>query len=150
MLATEILQSYLDKMGKAVMDERFEAYAAGVRLPLNLMTSSANLTIATLDDLIDGFDDFCDMIQSQGVTYMVRLVHEARFAGPAEIVGVYQTDLLKGTRPVVPTFYSKMWLGCFDGVWQATKIHNTTRTARWPILSHQVDTAQWPPKESLE
>ncbi|TAG12428.1 MAG: hypothetical protein EAZ40_15715 [Rhodobacterales bacterium] len=149
MHATETLQNFLDFMGEAVMSERFEAYLTGVRLPLNIITSAANLKVETVEDLVEGFDDFCDMIQSQGVSDMVRTVMEARFEADDLIVGIYETRLLNGDRPVVPTFYSKIWLERHSGVWQASKIHNTTYNARWPILIHQVEAAHRPPKEFL-
>jgi len=147
--AAEILQRFVNHMGDAVMTEQFEPYLAGVHLPLNIVTSSANLTVDTVEDLVDGFDDFCDMMQSLGVSDMVRTVMEARFDGTDQIVGIYETNLMNGNRHVVPPFFSKIWIGRHDGVWQASKIHNTTYNARWPIPMHQVEAAHWPPKESL-
>ena len=41
---------------------------------------------------------------------------------------------MAGGRQVLPTFHSKMWIACCDGVWKAIKIHNTTHEARWPML----------------
>lgn len=150
MFANEILQRFLDEMGEAVMTERFEAYHAGVELPLSIVTSTANLIIETVEDLVEGFDDFCDIIQSQGVTDMPRRVMEARFDGEDRIVGIYETNLMNGAHRVVPTFYSKMWLRRVDGVWQANRIQNTTRNARWPILLYQVEEAHASPKELLK
>jgi hypothetical protein len=150
MQATDILQRYLDDMGKAVMTERLDLYLAGVGLPLNIITSTANLTVETVDDLVDGFDDFCEMIHSQGVSDMVRIVMEARFETVDRIVGIYETNLLDGERHVVPPFFSKIWLQRTEGVWQSSKIHNTTYNSRWPIPLYQVEAAHWPPKESLE
>jgi hypothetical protein len=150
MRADSILQTYLDRMSDLVLRERFEDYCAHVRLPLGILTSSANLTVATIADLQDGFDDFVEMIQSRGVTDMLRIVMDATFDGPDRIVGIYETNLLDGSRPVVPTFYSKIWLSLHDGVWQATKIHNTTRDTRWPLLLTRVQPVKWPPEELLK
>jgi len=150
MLATEILQKFLDDIGKAVLQERFEDYCAGIRLPLNILTSSASLNIATVEDLEDGFDDFTDMIQSRGISTMIRVVMDAWFETPDQIVGIYETNLMKGEQHAVPRFYSKMWLGRFEGVWQTTRIHNTINDSRWPILMNNIQPAQWPPKELLQ
>lgn len=151
MLADRVLQTYLDEMGDFVMRDRFEAYATRVRLPLHILTSNANLTVATIDDLQDGFDDFVEMIQSRNVTDMLRIVMAAAFDGPDQLVGIYETNLLNGQDHVVPPFYSKMWLiRNDDGIWQATKIHNTTRDTRWPMLLTRVKPVQWPPEELLE
>lgn len=150
MLATEILQTFLDDIGAAVMAERFEEYSDAVRLPLNILTSSANLYVVTNRDLQDGFDDFTDMIQSRGITRLIRVVMDAWFESPDQIVGIYETNLMKGEEHALPRFYSKMWLGRFDGVWQTTKIHNTINDSRWPILMTNIQPVQWPPKELLQ
>jgi hypothetical protein len=150
MLATEILQKFLDDIGKAVLQERFADYCAAIQLPLNILTASASLNITTVEDLQDGFDDFTDMIQSRGISTMIRVVMDAWFESPDQIVGIYETNLMQGDAHAVPRFYSKMWLGRFDGVWQTTKIHNTINDSRWPILMTNIQPAQWPPEELLQ
>lgn len=147
MPASAILQDYLDAIGAAVMEERFEDYAARVELPLSLLTSAASLTVATLDELMEGFDDFVAMIQSYGVTDLVREVQAASRLGPDQLVGVYETRLMNGNRLVLPTFHSKMWLQRRDGIWKADKIHNTTNEARWPMLLTRLAPHPWPPEE---
>ena len=143
-----ILQTYLDDLGHAVMSEQFEAYAARIQMPLRILTSSANLNIATIEDLEDGFDDFIAMLQSYGVTSMIRTVQAAVFQGTDHIVGVYDTRLMNERQQVLPTFHSKMWIGCYGGVWKAIKIHNTTKAARWPILLTRLASEPWPTEES--
>jgi len=150
MQAKEILQQFLDEVGNAVMRDLFEDYSAHVHLPLSILTSAANLSVETQEDLRDGFDDFTEMLRSRGCTDMLRIVMDAWFEGPETIVGIYETNLIDGTQHVVPQFYSKMWLGRFDGVWQTTKIHNTTQDQRWPILLTQVPSVTWPPKELIQ
>jgi hypothetical protein len=146
-LPSSILQTYLDDVAKAVVAERFEDYAECVQLPLRILTSSANLNVTTLDDLRDGFDDFVEMIQSHGVTHMVRPVKAAVFQGNDHIVGIYETRLMAGDRLALPVFHSKMWIGCYGGVWKAIKIHNTTKEARWPMLLTRLDTTLWTTEE---
>ncbi|WP_146038084.1 hypothetical protein [Tabrizicola aquatica] len=148
MQPTAILQTYLDDVGHAVMSEQFEAYAARIQMPLRILTSSANLSIATLEDLEDGFDDFVAMLQGYGVTSMIRTVRAAVFQGTDHIVGVYDTRLMNENHQVLPTFHSKMWIGCYGGVWKAIKIHNTTKAARWPILLTRLASEPWPTEES--
>lgn len=143
MRANTILQAYLDEMAKIVMNEWFDAYAARVQLPLSILTSSANITVTTRADLEDGFDDFIEMIRSHGVTHMQRAVQAATFQGNDHIVGVYETRLLAGEKLALPVFHSKMWIGCYDGVWKAIKIHNTTNEARWPMLLTRLSTEHW-------
>jgi hypothetical protein len=148
MQARDILQSYLDDMRDIVMREQFEAYAARIQLPLNLLTSSANITVRTLADLQDGFDDFTEMMQSLGVTDMNRTVKLARFIGNDHVVGIYETRLMKGASLALPPFHSKMWVGSYDGVWKAVKIHNTTKEPRWPMLYTRLGFEHWPLEET--
>jgi hypothetical protein len=143
-----ILQTYLDDIGKAVMDERFEIYAEMIELPLTILTSSARLKIDTLDALEQGFDAFTDMLQGFGVTRMVRTVKQARFQGNDHIVGLYETRLMSGSRQALPTFHSKMWIGTYDGAWKAIRINNTTNDARWPMLLTRLAPPPWLPEES--
>jgi hypothetical protein len=148
MPAKDILQSYLDDMGDIVLRERFEDYAARIQLPLNIITASASLTVRTLKDLEDGFDDFNDMIQSLGVTAMLRTAKVARFVGNDHVIGIYDTRLMRGPRQVLPTFHSKMWIGTYDGLWKAIRIQNTTNDARWPMLYTRLADAPWPIEEN--
>lgn len=143
MPARTILQTYLDQMGQAVMNEWFEDYAARIQLPLSILTSSASLTITTRADLEEGFDDFVEMIRSRGVTHMQRTVEAASFQGNDHIVGVYETRLMACQELALPVFHSKMWIGCYGGCWKAIKIHNTTKEARWPMLLTRLTPEHW-------
>lgn len=148
MRASTILQAYLDDMGKAVMNEWFEEYAARIQLPLNILTSSANITVSSRADLEDGFYDFVEMIRSQSITDMLRTVQAATFQGNDHIVGVYETRLMAGDKLALPVFHSKMWIGCYDGVWKAIKIHNTTNETRWPLLLTRLGQDTWLSEET--
>jgi hypothetical protein len=148
--AADVLQRYLDDIGAAVMEGRFDAYRAGVQLPLNILTSAANLTVATEADLRDGFADFTEMLRQKAVTGMIRIVMEAWYESADSVVGIYETNLISGDQHVVPPFYSKIWLGRSGALWRADKIHNTTQDRRWPLLLARVDPVQWPPKELIQ
>jgi hypothetical protein len=147
MLARHILQRYLDDMSDVVMRERFEEYSSRVQLPLFILTSSANLKVTNVSDLEEGFDEFAEMIQSLGVTDMVRTVKAATFKGNDHVVGVYETRLMNQNRLALPRFHSKMWIGCDDGIWKAVRIHNTTNEARWPMLLTRLASEPWPLEE---
>lgn len=150
MAANVVLQNYLDEMSHSVMSERFEDYSALVQLPLRIVTTSATLTVTTLADLEDGFDDFTDMMLAQGVTELRRTVHEAAFQGKDGLAGIYETRMLNGTELVVPVFYSKMWLIRVQGAWKVTRVRNTCNDGRWPMLFCDVQPVQGPPEELLE
>lgn len=147
MLASEILQTFLTRMANAVVAGRFEIYSAGVQLPFTILTSAASLSVTTIEDLEEGFDEFTEMVLSRGVTKIVQTVKVATFESNDRIVGIHQTKLMDGSRLVLPDYYSKMWITNFDGVWKATKTHNTTKDTRWPILLTRLETEPWPPEE---
>jgi hypothetical protein len=134
-------------MADAVIAGRFDIYSAGVQLPFSIVTSAASLRVTTIEDLEEGFDDFAEMVLSRGVTKIVQTVQFADFESNDRIVGVHRTQLVDGPRLVLPEFYSKMWISCFDGVWKATKNHNTTGDTRWPMLLTRLDTETSPPEE---
>ncbi len=134
MTAKFLLQRYLDDMTHFVMRERFEDYCSRIELPLSILTSNANIKVSSIADLEDGFDDFTDMIQTMDVTDMMRSVKAATYIGNDYIVGVYETRLMNHNKLALPIFHSKMWIRCYDGIWKAIRIHNTTKETRWPIL----------------
>ncbi|RYI35173.1 MAG: hypothetical protein EON48_01235 [Acetobacteraceae bacterium] len=148
MLPMTVLQTFVDNIGKAVMEERFDDYAAMIELPLTILTSSARLKVSTRDDLEEGFVAFTEMLRSIGVTSYVRTVKHARFQGNDHIVGIYETRLMHGQHQVVPTFHSKMWIGSSDGVWKTIRINNTTNDARWPMLLTRLAPSPWPLEET--
>lgn len=147
MLASTIMQSYVNTMADAVISERFEIYSAGVHLPFYIVTSAASLSVNTIEDLQHGFDDFTEMLHSRGVTRIVQTVRVAMFESNDRIVGVHQTRLMDGSRLVLPEYYSKMWISCFDGIWKATRTHNTTNDTRWPLTLSRLKPLPWPPEE---
>lgn len=148
MLASSILQSYLSSMADAVITERFDIYSAGVHLPFSIVTSAASLSVTTVEDLQDGFDDFNEMLQGHGVTRIIQTVKVAMFESNDRIVGIHQTRLMDGSRQVLPEYYSKMWIGCFDGIWKAIRTHNTTNDTRWPIMLTRLAPLPWPTEET--
>jgi hypothetical protein len=79
---------------------------------------------------------------------MVRPVQAAVLQGNDHIVGVYETRLMAGEKLALPVFHSKMWIGNYDGVWKAIKIHNTTNEARWPMLLTRLSPEHWLSEET--
>lgn len=147
MLASEILQAFLTRMADAVMSGRFEVYSAGVQLPFAILTSAASLNVTTMGDLEEGFDDFAEMVIGRGVTRIVQTVKVAKFESNDQIVGIFQTKLMDGSRLVMPDYYSKMWIANIDGVWKATRTHTTTKDTRWPILLTRLESEHWTTEE---
>lgn len=150
MTASETLQRFLDDVALALTLGNFEAYRACVELPLSIVTSAARLLVRTEDELAEGFDELCDMLCCRGATDVRLNVLQARFDGSDRLIGVYESRYLGDGRPLVPTFYSRIWLERRDGAWKATKVHNTTSETRWPILLTRIETDHRLPMEFMQ
>lgn len=131
------------------MSDQFDRYSSHVDLPFRLVTAAAELTVESMDDLHDGFDDYVSMLGDLKVTTLLRSVIDASFEGDDRVVGLFETTHMSSDKIVVPKFYSKIWIQRIDSVLKATCIRNTTKDERWPIITHKVDSAAWPPKETL-
>ncbi|WP_149589244.1 hypothetical protein [Tabrizicola flagellatus] len=150
MTATETLQRFLDDVALALTRGNFESYRAFVELPLSIVTSAARLIVRTEDELAEGFDELSDMLCCRGATEVRLNVLHARFDGPDRLIGVYESHYLCDGRPLVPTFYSRIWLERRAGAWRATRVHNTTSETRWPILLTRIETDHRLPMEFMQ
>ncbi len=137
--AEAILAAYLDRMSRAVLDDDWPAYEAGVFLPFVLRTEAATLVISTEADLREGFEAFVEMLSSQRITGYVRTVRTAERIGGDVIRGTYDTETLSGSVRVIPRFSSSIELRSVSGVWKAVQIVNQMKNARWPIALPTVD-----------
>ena len=126
-------QTWLDDVGQAFFDQRYEDYAARVELPLMVVTRTTQLVVDSDARLRDGFDAWCAMLDAQKVTDMYRSAHDVEFLGTELITGHYSTRILRGTVAVVPVFESAMTLRRIDNVWKAVSVTSGMQNMRWPI-----------------
>jgi hypothetical protein len=129
----EVLQAFLDEVGRATIQGDWDAYRAGIALPFELTTAAACLRIDTEADLRLGFDQFVGMLRGLHVTDYVRLVRWAREAGPAKIEGEYDNHLIAGGHRAVPPFRSAMTIVEGGGRWRAVRVRTELSNARWPL-----------------
>lgn len=139
MTPAEILQSYLDDVGAAVLTGDWDAYQARVLLPFQLSTQTATLTVSTTTDLRAGFDDFHQMLRIQRVTDYVRIVDRADLMPDGQISGHYRSHLMAGGHRMMPPFKSEITLRLVGNLWRATAITNELTNSRWPILTPSLD-----------
>jgi len=132
--AESILQTYLDRMADAVMHDDWHDYRAGVILPFHLVTHSANITLATEEDLRATYDGFRQTLQVQRVTDYIRLVQTAKQIENDLISGSYITHLLSGGQRLLDPFTSQITLRRHDDAWRAASITNALSNSRWPLL----------------
>jgi hypothetical protein len=149
--ADEILQGYLDIVSDAVMAQDWDAYEGKIILPLQLITHTTSINVATPEDLRTGFDAFCQTLQVQKVTNYVRLVETAKQLDQDLIAGRYVSHVMAGTHRILPPFTSQITLRRQGGVWRAVSITNSLANSRWPFVGISVaetsPTAEISPKE---
>ena len=129
----EIVQSYLDRLGDAVMEGDFKTYRDGVYLPFTMVTAQGTARIETESDLRKGYDGFRDMIKSKGATKMQRVALRADLFENGMVSGSYSTKILKGDCNVVEPFQSAVALLDYNGNWRATWISTYLKDAHQKI-----------------
>lgn len=139
MPAMQLLQSYLDEIGTAVLGGDWETYRAHVELPFTLITETATLLVETEADLRKGFDSFHDMLKFQKVTQYIRLADSAVDLSDTLISGRYVSHFIAGTHRIIPPFRSTMTLRLIGNRWRAVAITNSISNMQWPIQVPRVD-----------
>ncbi|EKD61102.1 MAG: hypothetical protein ACD_54C00399G0002 [uncultured bacterium] len=139
MPAMQLLQSYLDQIGTAVLVGDWDTYRAHVELPFTLITETATLNVDTEEDLRKGFDSFHDMLKFQKVTQYIRLADSAVDLSDTLIVGRYVSHFIAGAHRIIPPFRSTMTLRLIGNRWRAVAITNSISNMQWPIQVPRVD-----------
>jgi hypothetical protein len=139
MPALELVQSYLDEIGAAVLTGDWDTYRNHVDLPFTLITENATMAVATEEDLRKGFDSFHDMLKFQKITQYIRLADSAVALSDTLISGRYVSHFIAGTHRIIPPFRSTMTLRLIGNSWRAVAITNSISNMQWPIQVPRVD-----------
>ena len=139
MPAMQLVQSYLDDVGNAVLLGDWDTYRNHVALPFTLITETATMGVETEEDLRKGFDSFHDMMKFQHVTQYVRLVDSAIDLGESLISGRYVSHFIAGSHRIIPPFRSAITLRLIGNSWRAVAITNSISNMQWPIQVPRVD-----------
>lgn len=139
MPAMDLLQSYLDEIGNAVLLGDWDTYRNHVTLPFTLITETATMVVETEDDLRKGFDSFHDMLTFQKVTQYIRLADSAVALSDTLISGRYVSHFMAGSHRIIPPFRSTMTLRLIGNSWRAVAITNSISNMQWPIQVPRVD-----------
>jgi hypothetical protein len=139
MPAMQLVQSYLDEIGNAVLVGDWATYRNHVILPFTLITETATIVVTTEEDLRAGFDSFHAMLQFQRITQYIRLVETAVDLSDTLISGRYVSHFMAGAHRIVPPFRSTMTLRLVGNSWRAVAIVNSISNMQWPIQVPRVD-----------
>ena len=139
MPALDLLQSYLDEIGAAVLVGDWDTYRNHVALPFTLITEAATLVVTTEDDLRKGFDSFHEMLKFQKVTQYIRLADSAAALGDTLITGRYVSHFMAGSHRIIPPFRSTLTLRLVGNTWRGVAIANSLSNMQWPIQVPRVD-----------
>lgn len=139
MPAMELVQSYLDEIGTAVLVGDWDTYRTHVGLPFTLITENATIVVATEEDLRKGFDSFHHMLMFQKVTQYIRLADSAVSLSDTLISGRYVSHFIAGSHRILPPFRSTITLRLIGNTWRAVAITNSISNMQWPIQVPRVD-----------
>lgn len=143
MPALQLLQSYLDEIGNAVLTGDWLTYRDHVQLPFTLITETATLNVITEEDLRKGFDSFHNMLKFQKITHYIRLAESVVDLDDRLMSGRYVSHFMAGTHRILPPFRSTITLRLVGNTWRAVAITNAISNMRWPIHLPRIDQ---PPK----
>ena len=132
--ALAILQSYLDEVSRAVMDDDWAGYSDAISLPFHLVSHDESKVVTTLTDLRAGFDQFREMLKIQKVTDFIRLVESAGRLDRDLISGKYVSHILANGHRLLPPFRSQITLRLEGNRWRAASITNALANSRWPLV----------------
>lgn len=142
MTAIPILQSYLDRMAKAVLEQDWDTYRQGIDLPFQLTTDTAILTVRSEDELYEGFIAYSDMLSSLEVVALRRVVLAADMRDHDYLTGTYLTNMFSESgRHVFPENFSSIDLLWSGSDFVATAIMNNMQVSRWPVIPCPVQAA---------
>lgn len=131
--ALDVLQRYLDGMGKTLLDGDWDNYQAFVSLPYTLITEQTTDHITTLDGLQDRFDAFHQALKFQKVTQYVRLAETAQALSDTLMVGSFTTHVIAGSYRTVPPFLSTVTMRPDQlGTWRAVSATTAISNMHWP------------------
>jgi hypothetical protein len=134
MHATEILQNFLDQVGRAVLADDWDTYRDGICLPCHIISYDESKVVTTVEDLKAGFDIFRDTLRAQRVTDYIRLVEGAHQLDRSLISGRYVTHLIADSHRLLPPFWSEMTLRLVGNSWRAASVTNALANSRWPLV----------------
>jgi hypothetical protein len=142
-----ILQSYLDEVSAAALNNDWETYRKAIHLPCAVISHTGSKIVATEEDLRAGFDDFCSTLRIQRVTDYIRLVDQATMLDEDLISGSYISHVISGGQRILAPFRSNMTLRKVGGRWCAASVSNGLANSRWPFVRPKLSPDPEGPKD---
>ena len=149
MQATDILQTYLDVVSRAVLTDDWDAFCNSISLPCHIITLNEDKIVTKVEDLKAGFDQFVDSLRAQRVTHYIRLVESATLQESDVISGHYITHLIAGSIRVMQPLRSKITLQLIGNRWCAVSVSTVLTISRWPLVQLEIN-PDTPPEGPLE
>lgn len=132
--APAILQTYLDEVSTAVLNNDWETYRDGICLPCAVVSHDESKVVTTEAELRAGFDSFRATLMAQRVTDYIRLVDHAARLDRDLISGAYISHIIAGGHRIVAPFRSLMTLRLVGNRWRAASVTNGLANSRWPLV----------------
>ncbi|MGR3434129.1 MAG: hypothetical protein ACU0CO_04450 [Shimia sp.] len=126
-----IVQTFLDRVSDAFVDDDFEAWLGSVTLPLTMVTRSGASHIDTREGLEDEFGYYVGLIGLYDVTRIERRVLSVDPNSPLHLIARYETQLWCGKREVGAPYVSTAMLQFIGGTWRASAILGAIGKRAW-------------------
>lgn len=134
-----IVQTWLDDVGQTFFERDFDRFAEAITLPFTLATRNNRTILTERAALQNGFDAWVGMIHGYGATHLIRKARDVQQKDRDVITASYDTDLLRGSVRVVPTFTSWMLLRRSGGRWRSEHLVSGIANDRYPFNVLKID-----------
>ncbi|UWQ96550.1 hypothetical protein K3728_04775 [Rhodobacteraceae bacterium M385] len=134
-LAQSIYQAVLDGSGDAVQLADFPRYLPFLHLPHLVETFEGRVYLETPEDVRYVFDRLLEHMRAvEGAVKLKRTCTVAQFAGPNEIQGLHESQLLDKAGNPLESYSGLCTLSCIDGKWLMSSSQYAEGKAVYPTL----------------
>lgn len=145
--AGAIYQGHLDRLTRALFAGDFESFSAGLRFPHHVKTATDSFETPDKVSASEQFADYRKSIEAEGITDLIRLLEDARFVTPQEIVGTHVSHKIRGATRIMEPYHNRVRLvrGA-DGEWRETHCANAVRNkaGKFSIVTPSANQMQAP------
>lgn len=136
--ARVVLQAFLDRTSKIVLNGDAEGYCKHLLLPFVFRTAAGEVVIETEEDLLQDSQEICDWLTSHGVTDYHRICRSAEYLPNGDIDGVHVTYAMHNSVTIMPPYANRSLLRRVDGDWKVVLSEHELANPLMPGLDASV------------
>ncbi len=119
--AKVVYQAHLDRFSRAQVSGDWQHLFDYFLFPYRYETYDKTYAADTVEEAVKVFLQNLNMLKSNGMTDIVRLVQFAGYVGEDQIDGAHEVHILHNATHLMPPFISRMTLRRDGGVWKEQK-----------------------------